>query len=318
MPIIRTMLWLILAGIGFGFSSAASAAPNCWNGGGTTFSFGTVTAGQSASTSGQVAFTCNNYDSVPEYIRTCLTLQDTAPLAMNPNGISGYPLYFNVYSSTDTSDALSANSTVYAQEDFVVPVGGSVEKDFTLVSKIVSWQTKLTASDYYNYGFWTVIKYSYASSSSQLPSCASMASTNTRTVQLGANAVVKNGCQINNVSDLNFGELSPAASSALSTTSTSTVTVTCPVNTAFSVGLGSGLHSQQSTRYLCNSSDNQCVSYQLYQDAAHSKAWDDTNTQTVSSATGSSQSMTVYGVVPSQSWPTPGDYSDTVTVTLNY
>ena len=157
MPVIRVILLILIAGGGFSFSLLASAAPNCWNGGGTTFSFGTVTAGQSASTSGQVAFTCNNYETVPQYFRACLTLQDNAPLAMNPNGVSGYPLYFNVYSSTDTSDALSANSTVYAEEDFVVPVGEAVEKDFTLISKIISGQTKLTASDYYKYGIWTEI-----------------------------------------------------------------------------------------------------------------------------------------------------------------
>ncbi|WP_294902017.1 Csu type fimbrial protein [Tatumella sp. UBA2305] len=318
MPVIRILLLIIVTGLGLGFSASASADSNCWNGGGTTFSFGTVTAGQAASTSGQIPFTCSNYNSVPEYVRACLYLQDTAPLAMNPNGVSGYPLYFNLYPGGDSGVALGANSAVFAQQDFLLAAGQTTEQDFTLIGRIVAGQSKLAALDYYNYSIWSVIKYVYATSSNQLPSCAAMPATNTRTVQLSANSVVKNGCMINDVSDLNFGQQSPATSSSLSGTSTSTVTVTCPVNTAFSIGLGNGLHSQQSTRYLCNTEDNQCVSYQLYQDAAHSKVWNDTNTQTVLSATGASQSLSVYGVVPTQRWPTPGHYSDIVTVTLNY
>ncbi len=318
MPVIRILLLIIVAGIGLSFSGAAAAAPTCWNGSGTTFSFGTVTAGQSASTSGQVVFTCNNYDTSTEYIRACLFLQDNSPLQMNPNGVSGYPLYFNVYPLTDPDLALGANSGGYAQLDYQLASGQVLEQYFSLQAKIAAGQNKLTAMDYYNYGFWSNIKYSYATSASQLPSCATMAKSSMLQVQLAANSVVKNGCAIDDVSDLDFGQQSPAVSSSLSGTSTSRITVTCPVNTPFSVGLGMGLHSQQSNRYLCNSADNQCVSYQLYQDAAHSVVWNETNTETVRSATGSSQSLTVYGVVPSQSWPTPGDYADTVTVTLNY
>lgn len=318
MPVIRVILLIIVAGIGFSFSSGASAEPYCWTNGGTNFAFGTVTAGQSASTSAQVPLSCQNYTSAPTYIRACLTLQDNAPLSMHLNPDNGYLLYFNLYPTTDPDSPLSASSTVYAQQDLVLASEQQSGLNIPLIAKIIAGQSKLSAGDYYNYTFTTITKYSYASSASQLPSCASMPATNVYQASSGASAVIKNGCQINNVSDLNFGEQSPAASSTLSTASTSTITVTCPVNTSFSVGLGSGLHSQQSTRYLCNSSDNQCVSYKLYQDAAHSKVWDNTNTQTFSSATGSSQSMTVYGVVPSQSWPTPGNYSDTVTVTLNY
>mgnify|MGYP004707133799 CR=1 FL=1 len=318
MSLVRVILLIVAATVGFCFSGSASAAPACWNGSGTTFSFGTVTAGQAATTSGQVVFTCNNYDTKTEYIRACLFLQDNAPLQMNPNGVSGYPLYFNVYPSTDPSNTLGANSGGYAEIDYQLATGQTLEQYFSLMAQVVSGQSKLTALDYYNYGFWSNIKYSYVSSASQLSSCASMAQTSMVQVQLAANSVVKNGCTINDVSDLDFGQQSPAVSSSLSATSSSTVTVTCPVNTAFSVGLGTGLHNQQSVRYMCNSTDNQCVAYQLYQDAAHSTVWNSTNTESVRSATGSSQSLTVYGVVPAQIWPTPGDYSDTVTVTLNY
>ncbi|WP_423246335.1 spore coat protein U domain-containing protein [Morganella morganii] len=36
------------------------------------------------------------------------------------------------------------------------------------------------------------------------------------------------------------------------------------------------------------------------------------------SDTGSSQSATVYGVIPQQNWPDAGTYTDTVVVTLFY
>lgn len=318
MPIIRVILLIITAGVMWGFSCDASADSNCWNSNNASFSFGTVTAGQTATTSSQLPFTCNNSTTAPLYVRACLNMVDKAPFAMNPNGVSGYPLYFNIYVGTDGVTPLSSDSSYYGQLDYVIAAGGSSEQEFRLIGRLVAGQNHLVAMDYYNYNFASNIKFSSASSSAQLPSCAAMPSTNTRQVNSMASATVKNGCTLDQVSDLNFGQQSPSTSTSLSGTSSSTITVTCPVNTTFSIGLGSGLHSQQSTRYLCNSNDNQCVSYQLYQDAGHSKVWDDTNTQTVLSATGTSQSLTVYGVVPSQNWPTPGNYSDIVTVTLNY
>ena len=71
------------------------------------------------------------------------------------------------------------------------------------------------------------------------------------------------------------------------------------------------------SRRMCNGPI--CVPYGLYQDASHSTVWNDTTeVQSQISTTGSAQSLVVYGAIPVQNWPKPGDYQDTVVVTLSY
>lgn len=328
MSVIRFMLVAVITLAGWGYSATAFADTGCsyWKAG-SSYNFGTVTSGQSASTTSSITLGCNNYTSGTKYFRLCLNLSTSnAPLVMNPNGVSGYPLYFNIYPSDNPETALSANSATYSQLDLVVPGwgnsgAGSETSVVTLIGRVLSGQTKLVAYDYYNYNFGGYrVKYTYASSAAQLPSCAAMPATQSFTITDGAmaNATVKNGCAIAQVSNMNFGELSPVNSAQLTGTATSAVTISCPVNTTFSVALGNGLHSQQSIRNMCDSSGSNCIPYQLYQDAAHTQLWNSTNIETVNIGNDTTRSLTVYGLVPNQDWPPAGSYTDTVIVNLSY
>jgi len=75
-----------------------------------------------------------------------------------------------------------------------------------------------------------------------------------------------------------------------------------------------------SQRLLLNSVTNETINYNLFTDAPRSIIWGNTVlTNTVhATGTGSSVSYTIYGRVPPQSTPTPGNYTDTVTVTITY
>lgn len=319
MSIIRRLFLLaVLAGL-LSVSNLAQASTNCWNGSGTQFNFGTVTVGQSSSTSGKVVFTCNNYDSGTRYFRACLQLQDEAPLAMSTNSSPAYRIYFNVYPQQDQSSALGKTSTNYAQVDYTLAYGSTQESYFNLVAKIIPNQTSLSSQYYYNYGFWTTIKFMVTESASQLLSCSAMPETNLRTVQLSALTNIKEGCSIASVSDMNFGALSPANKKELIANTSAKIVVKCPVNTKFAVGLGNGLNYKSSSRHLC--STDSCVSYTLYQDSAYTTKWgDNLNVDTINmtSTSGDSQSLIVYGTIPTQVWPAAGTYTDTVTVTLFY
>lgn len=330
MSVIRFLLFAMLTLAGWSYSATVYAEPSCsgWNDG-SGVNFGTVTPGQSASTTSRFTVDCvnSNNDTSAYYVRTCSTLSTaTAPLQMNANGVSGYPLYFNFYPSDNSDTPLSANSPVYAQLDLFVPgavnySGGTVTGIVTLIGRILSGQTKLMPYDYYQYNSVSyTTKYAFATSAAQLPSCSAIPATHT--FSLGYNGIisasVKNGCAIAQVENMNFGQLSPVNSPRLTGSATSSVTVSCPVNTTFSVALGDGLHNQQSVRNMCNSSNSDCIPYQLYQDAAHTQQWNTTNTQTVNIGNDTTKTLTVYGFVPSQDWPSAGDYSDTVTVTLSY
>ena len=63
------------------------------------------------------------------------------------------------------------------------------------------------------------------------------------------------------------------------------------------------------------------VGYQLYVDAAHTTPWGDGTAGTsmaTGGGTGNQQVVNVYGVVPAQTTPAPGNYSDTITATISF
>lgn len=317
----RFLFTLLILLSGWFYIEPANASFNCgWSQPQGMYTFGTVTAGQTATTTNTFTLSCSNYSSNVEYVRFCMNLTtENSPLSMTVNGDNSSLLYFNIYPLSNQESPLSANSNVFAQLDLTIPAWGSSSGDITLIGKIIAGQTKVRAMDYYNYRFDSYVKYIYVTDPAQLPSCSAMPIVNSVfKVSSGATSTVKNGCAIAQVENMNFGQLSPVNSPRLTGSATSSVTVSCPVNTTFSVALGDGLHNQQSVRNMCNSSNSDCIPYQLYQDAAHTQQWNTTNTQTVNIGNDTTKTLTVYGFVPSQDWPSAGDYSDTVTVTLSY
>ncbi|HFZ8995317.1 TPA: spore coat U domain-containing protein [Citrobacter freundii] len=297
------------------FCPVAGAA-NCWNGSPAGLDFGTVTPGQSSVTSTTLPFTCSNYDGQTEYVRACLKVMANDPLVMNQNQPSTLPLNFSVYSISDLHNPLSQNNNVYAQIDLTLAAGQiNVDHPIPLIGKILPGQTNVSAGTYYDYATPVQITYASAASQQSLPACSALSGT-TLIDQISATATVKNGCEIVNVDDLEFGTKSPAQGGLLQATSTAGIAIQCPTGTSYSVGIGHGLHPDGNQRALCN--NGECVHYSLYQDAAHSIEWTQSNPQEQYSSDGQQQNLVVYGEVPAQQWPSAGVYTDTVVITLTY
>jgi len=119
--------------------------------------------------------------------------------------------------------------------------------------------------------------------------------------------------------------LSFGSSTALTTAinQQTTVVVTCTTSTPYNVGLDGGTvtGSTVTNRLLAGTSTgntNTTLSFQLYQNAAMTTIWGNTQaTNTVGgTGTGSAQSLTVYGQVPTQTAPKPDTYQTTVTATV--
>jgi spore coat protein U-like protein len=99
------------------------------------------------------------------------------------------------------------------------------------------------------------------------------------------------------------------------------LTIACTNNAPFSVSLGPGVTGTGPTaRRMTKGAES--ISYGLYKDAAHTLPWGDAaaGAGTIASATGTgaAQIMTVYGYVPPQATPSPGNYADSVVITLTY
>lgn len=98
------------------------------------------------------------------------------------------------------------------------------------------------------------------------------------------------------------------------------VNVQCTNTTPYNIGLDAGANGGTTTTRLMKGSTNETIQYKLYSNAGRTTNWGNTvGTDTVAgTGNGNSQPFTIYGRVPPQTTPTPGVYSDTVTVTVTY
>ncbi len=96
--------------------------------------------------------------------------------------------------------------------------------------------------------------------------------------------------------------------------STATITVSCSEATGYSLALSS---AHGSTQQPVLSSSNDALHYHLHQDAARSLKWGEGSFALGGSADGT-EAHTVYGRIPAGQNVRVGNYTDTITVTLEF
>jgi spore coat protein U-like protein len=138
----------------------------------------------------------------------------------------------------------------------------------------------------------------------------------TATATMAVTATVTTNCSVT-ANPLAFGNYSGAALN-VSTTVGVTCTNTTPYNVGLSAGAGSG--ATVTNRLMTLSGGSQTLSYQLLSGSFTGTNWGNTAATNWASGTGTgaAQTLTVYGVVPASQFPTPGSYSDSITVTVSY
>lgn len=138
----------------------------------------------------------------------------------------------------------------------------------------------------------------------------------TATFSFNVRAQVQPNCRVV-ADDLDFGThgfLDRAVDAA------SQIRVTCTAGTAHSLGIGYGLQGTGlADRHMRDLAGNR-IRYELFRNEGRTQPWGlvtDGNAA-VSAGTGSTSALTVYGRVPAQATPRPGNYTDTVVVTVTY
>lgn len=139
---------------------------------------------------------------------------------------------------------------------------------------------------------------------------------------LGVSATVISSCVVSGAS-LNFGSAIDPTSASLPIDASTTMTVQCTATTPYSVALNAGLNAGSASNFGARAmtSGSQTLGYQLYADALRTVVWGDgTSLSGVlpGVGTGSNQTLTIYGRLPSLTGTVPGIYADTVTVTVTY
>jgi spore coat protein U-like protein len=147
---------------------------------------------------------------------------------------------------------------------------------------------------------------------------AAHAQSSTTPQDLGVSITITDECSVGTIVPVAFG--STGAISA-DITADGSVDVTCTVDTDYEIALdaGDGATASIADREMTGPG-GATITYSLYSDETFDTVWGDTledNTVT-STGTGSAQTHTIYGRVPTQATPAPGAYTDTVSVVVHY
>ncbi|HYS53084.1 MAG TPA: spore coat U domain-containing protein [Thermoanaerobaculia bacterium] len=146
---------------------------------------------------------------------------------------------------------------------------------------------------------------------------AAVASADTATGTLAISATILNTCSVAG-GTLNFGSSLTYSSTLPQTDGSGTFSVTCTLAAAYSIDLDNGLNASGSQRRIKHSTAD-FINYDLYQDSGRTTPWGSgLNGKLLQVGTGSAQSNTAFGRIPSGQTPPAGPYSDTVTITVNF
>lgn len=238
------------------------------------------------------------------------------------------PLQFQIYRDAARSliwgDSASGGTPLMVDLEYSVPLiggSGSVSPIPTLYGRVPA-QSGLAEGNYDNpfTGTHTRLDYRYSEQLLGTPpyptSCTSGGSGGgSITFPFTASAAVPASCVITLANDLAFGGTPGLITS--NNDQTTSFDFTCTGRTPWSVGLDNGLNSSGSARRMRLGVTGNYVGYELYTDSGHGTRWDNASVVT-GTGSGSPQTLTIHGRVPSGQSAPAGDYSDTVTITVTY
>ena len=305
------MLWLGCCGVSQAFTCTAYSGPE--------IDFGTVDvlSGVAADDAKPVNFGCNDVGPTAQQALICISAQpdpntsgyDPRYLALNSNYQTGR-LAYNLYQDAARSVILgSVDSGSYAPLSMVVTLTPYYYAGTATV--YARTRTSGQAAPNGNYGIAQPFKLSYMP---YVPgaTCSSPQMVTTTWQPPYFNAKVSSQCLVS-ATTMNFGSVGSLSSSVAGT---STLNVTCN-SASYTLELNNGQNYSGGTRRMKSASGGY-VQYGLYQNAAHSVSWGSGTSAVTGAGTGLAQTLTVYGLVPSQTGVASGSYSDTIVVTLTY
>jgi spore coat protein U-like protein len=119
---------------------------------------------------------------------------------------------------------------------------------------------------------------------------------------------------------LNFGSYGPENLKGEALKGAADVfTIACTKNTpGVKIALNNGRHFNHGRRHLEHFRGKAHVIYQIYTNARRNVVWNETNTVAYIARSGQPTAITMYGKVPGDQKVIAGEYSDTLTATVNF
>lgn len=141
----------------------------------------------------------------------------------------------------------------------------------------------------------------------------------TQSAQLQVSAHVVRSCLIS-VSPIDFGNYdSLVVNKTQPLDSDTLLQVQCSKGIGAKIDLDTGANAQGTARHMA--AGGEYLAYEIYQSSAHAQVWGSgTQSRTIQamSSPGAIQGIGAYGRIAAGQYVTPADYTDTVTITLNF
>jgi spore coat protein U-like protein len=290
----------------------------------SNINFGNVSpiSGAAVSNSSTVMVNCTwPLISALPFVEVCLDLSAPSPrLLSNGGNTMAYDLYRDSASSQPWG--ATANGTTPISLSIAKPLlGTTASQSVTYYGQIAANQPTVpsagNSSTVYSQNFsaaQAVLAYQFYTLIA--PACNTISASGA-SFPFTASATVVNNCTIS-ATNLSFGTrgvLSAAVSA------NSTLSVRCTDNDAYRISLNGGGSGNVAARVMQRQGGGGSVNYQLYTDLAQTQVWGDgtgSSTRVAATGTGNTQAITVYGGVSAQTTPMPGNYSDTITATIEF
>lgn len=297
-------------------------------------SFGTVSTSSATDITASVPYQCQANAS-NTYYTVCFFVpggNESGTGGVAPRRMTDYNSHFvdyNLHSDAARTQIIGPPPTgsgypVYSLS-FMVPGGwSSPARKLDVYGRVPPIPAGTPAGNYSSQIPGAVLNYAWSNMGSP-PDCftPSGGGMGSASVYGSSSARVSNSCRIaiNQANDLNFGSVASLASAV---EGTSTITLSCPSNTRWKLGLNDGLNAMVAGQRRMVGPSPDSIRYELYRDASRTQRWGNDTAGGTNTASGSGTSqtnptvLTVYGRVPAQAVGAPGHYVDTVTVTLTY
>jgi spore coat protein U-like protein len=253
-------------------------------------------------------------------VRVCLNLGDpnggtVGGLRIARSGTNN--LSYQLYSDPARTVKWSSWKTGGVGVEVLVPIGPtgtSSTINTTMYGRVFAGQQTARVGTY-NAAFsgtFTHRSQSYTTTGTLCPALTA----GTATWGFTARAIVQAKCVLSSAA-INFG--APTGISANIDASTN-LSLACSSALPYQLQLNGGVSGATDPTFRRMTKGAEFVRYGLYRNATRTQPWGSTlGTNTVSgTGTGLTVSVPVYGRVPVQATPSPGTYTDTVVVTVNY
>lgn len=254
-------------------------------------------------------------------VLVCVNLGGTSPRYLTSGANQ---MQYDLYQDSGYSQpwgAVSTGTTPISVSLTKPLLGTSASTNVTIYGRIAANQptvpTVNNASTVYTQSFsGTQAAYSYSFSLLGVLPTPCVSQSTAGTMSFTATATVINNCIIS-ATGVAFP---PSGVLASALTASGSISARCTNGDAFQIALNGGVSGSVTARTMQRAGGGS-VSYQLYRDSAFTQPWGDgTGGTTMATGTGSgfAQAITIYGRVPAQATPAPGNYSDTITATISF